>query len=642
MNNHFDNDCDNNQYPKMPQFNINQLNSTSNHLKKQKPVNNNINNNNNKNNKILFNKKISKLLTASIEPIMSRGIRLLQKNKELDLKDFTYNLELVDEFQIRIKLTNPNGWNNTILVALPLKTNSLQVEIGPKTETATFLVKSPVSFFSAGLGPQNIPRIIHQTFIQQEVSKKMYETSLKWSKLNPEYEYRFYDNKDCRDIIKNNFKEDVLNAYDTLLPGAYKSDLWRACILYLYGGVYIDIAMEPLIPLRDIIEYNINFILTRDTPAGKSYLYNAFIGIIPKHPIILLYIKKIVLNVEKRWYGGKDDYLLITGPGLLGKSVNIYLGNNENKAFDLGIIDINKKDKFLVLEHLNKTNGIYYNNVKLINTKYEGYKQDRGLMAGAHYSELYNSHLIYCNLIKNNPATETVNGNIQSDIINCIYQTFSTKYVSTTLYEKHQSWIQKNPEYYYYFYDYDSHLNFIADHFGERVTTAYNRLASIEAKVNLWKYCILYTKGGVFSNIDSQCNMPLRFLINNKINFIFVADTNFRNLRSSFIATMSKNPIMLKMILEIVKLTETLNYDTIDNKEDKEILIAGPSGLETVIRDLLEYEENAPFIEGLYKKFTFTILILSYDNISNSLMINNNAVIRESYSDFNREMLLYK
>ena len=44
-----------------------------------------------------------------------------------------------------------------------------------------------------------------------------------------------------REFISKYFNKDVLEAYDTLLPGAYKADLWRYCILYKMGGIYMDI-----------------------------------------------------------------------------------------------------------------------------------------------------------------------------------------------------------------------------------------------------------------------------------------------------------------------------------------------------------------------------------------------------------------
>jgi len=51
--------------------------------------------------------------------------------------------------------------------------------------------------------------------------------------------YLFHD-AECRDFIAQEYPPDVLMAYDRLIPTAFKADLWRYCVLYKYGGVYLD------------------------------------------------------------------------------------------------------------------------------------------------------------------------------------------------------------------------------------------------------------------------------------------------------------------------------------------------------------------------------------------------------------------
>ena len=65
-------------------------------------------------------------------------------------------------------------------------------------------------------------------------------------KQNPQFKYHLFDDNDCREFIKNHFREDVLYAYDHLIPGAYKADLWRYCVLFIKGGIYLDIKYTPL------------------------------------------------------------------------------------------------------------------------------------------------------------------------------------------------------------------------------------------------------------------------------------------------------------------------------------------------------------------------------------------------------------
>jgi len=57
---------------------------------------------------------------------------------------------------------------------------------------------------------------------------------------NPEFTNVLYDIVDCREFIKTYF-DNALPAFDKLKPISYKSDLWRLCVLYKYGGVYLDV-----------------------------------------------------------------------------------------------------------------------------------------------------------------------------------------------------------------------------------------------------------------------------------------------------------------------------------------------------------------------------------------------------------------
>ena len=59
---------------------------------------------------------------------------------------------------------------------------------------------------------------------------------------NPEFNYNLFDEyTDCNKFILNNYPDYVYNAYNQLIPIEYKNDLWKYCILYKYGGIYIDI-----------------------------------------------------------------------------------------------------------------------------------------------------------------------------------------------------------------------------------------------------------------------------------------------------------------------------------------------------------------------------------------------------------------
>jgi hypothetical protein len=158
--------------------------------------------------------------------------------------------------------------------------------------------------------------------------------------------YLFCDD-DCREFIRKEYPPDVLMAYDRLIPTAFKADLWRYCVLYLYGGVYLDIKLGFIpssINLRSIITAFCGgggdgglFVLERDSvglwPSRRFGIHNAFIITKPKNPILLDCIFSIVsfaksggsgLNIGSSSLGSSSDSgwmtrpLFVTGPGLLG------------------------------------------------------------------------------------------------------------------------------------------------------------------------------------------------------------------------------------------------------------------------------------------------------------------------------------
>ena len=86
-----------------------------------------------------------------------------------------------------------------------------------------------------------IPRNIFQTWETKDLSDGFKLLTQTWKDKNTNYSYFLFDNNDCIDFIKKHFDEKVYNAYSRIIPGAFKADLWRYCVLYIYGGIYVDI-----------------------------------------------------------------------------------------------------------------------------------------------------------------------------------------------------------------------------------------------------------------------------------------------------------------------------------------------------------------------------------------------------------------
>jgi len=171
---------------------------------------------------------------------------------------------------------------------------------------------------------QRIPKIIHQTSSKDEMDVECYETCLINRYMNPEYEYMFYDNTDVENYISINYPE-YKKAFNMLIPGAFKADLFRYLVLYREGGVYIDCKASTVIPLREFISPDIGFVSFRDRPKGSIQI--SFIASIPGHPILKKCIDMAIHNILNKNYG--INMLDITGPQLCGRAFNRLLGTDD-------------------------------------------------------------------------------------------------------------------------------------------------------------------------------------------------------------------------------------------------------------------------------------------------------------------------
>jgi mannosyltransferase OCH1-like enzyme len=135
---------------------------------------------------------------------------------------------------------------------------------------------------------------------------------------HPDFEYYLYNEEMCRQFLKDNFENDVVIAYDSLIPFAYKADLWRYCILFKYGGIYLDIKYqcENDFNLNKLIQFSCHWV-KEDNP---DVIYNGLLCCKPNDQRLWKCIQKIIQNVKERYYGKLPTSP--TGPGLLGNFVS--------------------------------------------------------------------------------------------------------------------------------------------------------------------------------------------------------------------------------------------------------------------------------------------------------------------------------
>ena len=222
-----------------------------------------------------------------------------------------------------------------------------------------------------------IPLNIYQTWETYDLPPKMVECVEKLKRSNPEFNYYLYDDNERRSFIKDYFNNDVLNAYDNLIPGAYRADLWRYCILYINGGIYLDIKFCPINDFK-FINLTDKEYFVKDFEGSGGGIYNAILICKPNNELLLKCINKIVDNVKEKYYG--SGTLSLSGPLLMKEYIT-----STTPELEVNVIDDNKL-------------CIKLNNNPIL-TIYEEYREEQKQfherIKTPHYADLWYNKSVY-------------------------------------------------------------------------------------------------------------------------------------------------------------------------------------------------------------------------------------------------------
>lgn len=232
-------------------------------------------------------------------------------------------------------------------------------------------------------GPKEIngvPLVIYQSWQSHIVPKGMKANILNTVATNPEFDYYLYSDADSRAFIKKYYDDDVVTAFDSLVPGAYKSDLWRYCILYKLGGVYFDIKMVPLVPIKNIIQsHNVVFVKDIKNPERLSEcVWNGLMISPPNNKIFKYCIDEIVESCREKLY--RRNNLDITGPCLLGRKIKEYASAD---FFTQNVLNLSG-------DYIN------YHSIPFFLREYPGYRREQSTyQKNKHYTQAYSLGEVY-------------------------------------------------------------------------------------------------------------------------------------------------------------------------------------------------------------------------------------------------------
>lgn len=425
------------------------------------------------------------------------------------------------------------------------------------------------------LSNNSIPLNIYQLWHSNTLPDKMkyYNDILK--KQNPEFNIYIYNLDDARLFIFNHFDTKILHAFDRLKPIAYKSDLWRYCILYKYGGIYLDIKYYPVNNFKFLKLINKEYYCL-DVPNSDHGIYNALIISKPNNLLLLESINSIVDNVNNNFYG--ENSLSPTGPLLLKK---IFIKNKITHKFDLNHFSDDNYIKKILL-----------NNKEILSSypEYEKEKIKYGNLTD--YLNLYiKKDIYYKNIIPLNLYQTWHNKDLPQNMQNCIQELQNI-----------------NPEFKYHLFDDNDCRLFIEKYFSKKFLDSFDKLIPGAYKADLWRYCVLYINGGIY--------LDIKFYPVNNFKLINLTDKEYfcrdvalsqSGIYNAIMVSKPKNELLMIAINRIVENVDN-NFYGISSLEP-----TGPILLKNIFNEnnIMDVELSLNKLDNVYNIFLKDIPILS-------------------------------
>lgn len=175
----------------------------------------------------------------------------------------------------------------------------------PPPERLEYLLSAPLT---PPARSADIPYVVHMTYHKLErIPSKVYQNFREYA---PEYTLQLYDDARAIDLLRAHFRPMVLETFQRLKKGAHKADLFRYCLMYLFGGVYLDVKTVLIRPLRELFHdparKEVSLYLVYDYCESRVWcsprIYNGILASVPRNPFFLQLIHNMVRVTFVRFY----------------------------------------------------------------------------------------------------------------------------------------------------------------------------------------------------------------------------------------------------------------------------------------------------------------------------------------------------
>lgn len=203
-----------------------------------------------------------------------------------------------------------------------------------------------------------IPKLIHHIWLQGQssVPENLRALQKECIAINHNAQFVLWDAPTIEELIMATFP-DLLPLFRKPRPHAQQSDIGRYVILYVFGGVYLDMDYQCYKSIGLLLDNpGVDLFYVPFTDPGGTRIMNAIIGCKQGHPLLRLVIEEMIYRLSKK--PGKS-VTYTTGTRLLMDMVIKY--------HNLYPMD----DRYLIISHTQLFPCNVWDDDKVCNTKHK-------------------------------------------------------------------------------------------------------------------------------------------------------------------------------------------------------------------------------------------------------------------------------
>lgn len=224
-----------------------------------------------------------------------------------------------------------------------------------------------------------LPKIIFQTYHDKDkIPEKIFDNINTYA---PNYKHIILDDDDAITFLAEKFSVREINAFNNYKMGCHKADLLRYCLLYAYGGIYLDIKTQLVKPLNEIFTHNYFYCIFSTNPYS---IYQGILASPPQNPIFLQLIEDMIINSETpvidifRIYPTYSFYKILNN----FTDTRLIEGYNKNNQYPIDIFIFTERCHRSgnqceeALDRYGLCCNIFYKNDVIVKTRYSDYPWD--------------------------------------------------------------------------------------------------------------------------------------------------------------------------------------------------------------------------------------------------------------------------